>query len=145
VALLRPNNVKPDAMAVVDIDPGSPDDCRTVHQVELTHPGDELHHFGWNVWSSMLCPLTGHPFTERRYLIVPGIRSSRLYIIDTKPDATQAKIVKVIEPEELLRSSGPGIARRANSRPSRPPWCLPSRPIRTSCRRRSSRSRRCPR
>ena len=106
VALLRPDKLKPDAMAVVDIDPGSPDFCKTVHQVELTHPGDELHHFGWNACSSMLCPLTGHPFTERRYLIVPGIRSSRLYIIDTKPDATQAKIVKVIEPEELLRKTG---------------------------------------
>ena len=22
----------------------------------MTHPGDELHHFGWNACSSMLCP-----------------------------------------------------------------------------------------
>ena len=25
-------------------------------------------------------PLTGHAFVERRYLIIPGIRSSRIYL-----------------------------------------------------------------
>jgi len=77
-----------------------------VHTVELSAVGDELHHFGWNACSSMLCPTNGHPFTERRYLIVPGMRSSRLYIVDTKPDPTQARLVKVIEPEEMIRKTG---------------------------------------
>jgi selenium-binding protein 1 len=54
----------------------------------------------------MLCPTNGHPFTERRYLIVPGMRSSRLYIVDTKPDPTQSRLVKVIEPEEMIRKTG---------------------------------------
>jgi selenium-binding protein 1 len=53
----------------------------------------------------MLCPLTSHPHVERRYLVVPGMRSSRIYIIDTKPDPTHAKIVKVIEPEEVLKKT----------------------------------------
>ena len=106
VALLRPDKRAPDAVAVVDTKPGSTTYGKTVHTVELTNIGDELHHFGWNACSSMLCPMNGHPFTERRYLIVPGMRSSRLYIIDTKPGATQAKIVKVIEPEELVRKTG---------------------------------------
>ena len=105
VALLRPDKTKPDAMAVVDTRPGSKTYGRTVHKIELTNLGDELHHFGWNACSSMLCPMNGHPFTERRYLIVPGMRSSRLYIIDTKPEPKQAKIVKVIEPEELIRKT----------------------------------------
>lgn len=43
---------------------------------------------------------------ERRYLIVPGIRSSRLYIVDTKPDARQPRIVKVIEPETVAQRAG---------------------------------------
>jgi selenium-binding protein 1 len=106
VALLRPGRDRPDAIAVVDLEPGSATYGRPVHTVELSHPGDELHHFGWNACSSMLCPTNGHPFTERRYLIVPGMRSSRLYIIDTKPDPRQARIVKVIEPEELVRKTG---------------------------------------
>ena len=106
VALLRPDKKKPDAIAVVDTKPGSATYGRAVHTVELTGLCDELHHFGWNACSSMLCPMNGHPFTERRYLIVPGMRSSRLYIIDTKPEPTQAKIVKVIEPDELMRKTG---------------------------------------
>jgi len=106
VALLCPDRSKGDAIGVIDLDPASPHYRRLVHSVELPHKGDELHHYGWNACSSMLCPTSGHPFSERRYLIVPGIRSSRLYIIDTKPDPRQAKIVKIIEPDELMRKTG---------------------------------------
>jgi len=106
VALLRPDRNKPDALAVVDVAPDSKTYGRAVHKVELSQPGDELHHFGWNACSSMLCPMTGHPFVERRYLIVPGMRSSRLYIIDTRPEPTKASIIKVIEPDELMRKTG---------------------------------------
>ncbi len=69
----------------------------------MPNKGDEFHHFGWNACSSALSPLAGHAFLERRYLIVPGMRSSRLYVIDTKPDPTGAKIHKIIEPEEDRR------------------------------------------
>ena len=68
--------------------------------------GDELHHFGWNACSSMLCPNAPHPHVERRYLIVPGLRSSRIYVIDTKPDPTKPTIVKTIEPEEIAERAG---------------------------------------
>src|SRR6185437_2309680 len=60
VALLRPDKTKPDAIAVGDIEPGSKTYGRAVHKVELTHLGDELHHYGWNACSSMLCPMNGH-------------------------------------------------------------------------------------
>ncbi len=106
VVMLCPDKSKSDAVAVVDVDPGSPSYGEIVHQVTLPYKGDELHHFGWNACSSMLCPLSAHPFTERRYLIVPGIRSSRIHIIDTKPDPLHAKVVKVIEAEELMRKTG---------------------------------------
>ena len=72
----------------------------------MPNKGDEFHHFGWNACSSSLSPLTGHAFLERRYLIIPGLRSSRIYVIDTKPDPTQAKIHKIIEPEEVFRKTG---------------------------------------
>lgn len=74
--------------------------------VTMPYTGDEFHHFGWNACSSSLSPLTGHAFLERRYLIIPGIRSSRIYVIDTKPHPTQAKIYKIIEPEEVFRKTG---------------------------------------
>jgi selenium-binding protein 1 len=43
---------------------------------------------------------------ERRYLVVPGLRSSRIHIVDTKPDPRNPKIVKVIEPETLAKRTG---------------------------------------
>ena len=106
VALLCPDGRRGDAIGVVDADPASPSFSQLVHLVELPNHGDELHHFGWNACSAMLDPMGGHPFVKRRYLIVPGLRSSRLYIIDTKPDPRQARIVKTIEPEEIIAKTG---------------------------------------
>src|SRR6266566_2750932 len=91
-----------DALVVVDVDPGSPKYREVVGRVEMPKAGDELHHFGWNACSSALCPYAPHPHVERRYLVVPGLRSSRIHIIDTKPDPRQPKIVRVIEPEEVF-------------------------------------------
>ena len=81
---------RPDAIVVVDVDPDLLQlTARRIGEVEMTNAGDELHHFGWNACSSMLCPNAAHPHVERRYLIVPALGSSRIYIIDTKPDPTQ--------------------------------------------------------
>jgi selenium-binding protein 1 len=77
-----------------------------VGRVDMPHRGDELHHFGWNACSSCLCPYSPHSHMERRYLVVPGMRSSRIHIIDTKPDPRNPKIVKVVEPETVMRRSG---------------------------------------
>ena len=104
--LLSPDFSKPDALAVIDVKPGSPTYSQVVHTVVMPNKGDEFHHFGWNACSSALSPLTGHAFLERRYLIIPGMRSSRIYIVDTKPDPTKAKIHKIIEPEEIFRKTG---------------------------------------
>src|SRR5713101_1748234 len=97
---------KPDALCVVDVDPGSPSYSKVVGRVEMPDSGNELHHFGWNACSSALCPYSPHPHVERRYLLVPGLRSSRIHVIDTKPDARAPKIVKVIEAEEIATRAG---------------------------------------
>ena len=68
--------------------------------------GDELHHFGWNACSSALCPWAPHPHVERRYLLVPGLRSSRIHVVDVKEDPRAPKVVKVIEAEEIARKAG---------------------------------------
>ncbi len=105
-ALNPPGSQNNDAIIVVDLDPESSDFGQEVGRCTLTNLGDELHHFGWNACSSALCPYAPHPHIERRYLIVPGIRSSRLYVIDTKPNPRQPKIVRTIEPEELAERTG---------------------------------------
>jgi len=107
VALLNPKqDGRPDGMAVVDVDPTSASYGRLVGRLDMPNAGDELHHFGWNACSSALCPYAPHPHTERRYLITPGLRSSRIYVIDTKPDPRQPKIIKVIEPAEVANRAG---------------------------------------
>jgi methanethiol oxidase len=105
-ALLSPDASRPDALAVVDVDPGSKTYGSVLHRLDMPHRGDEFHHFGWNACSSALSPMSGHAFLKRRYLVMPGIRSSRIYIVDTQPDPTRPTIAKVIEPEEVLRKTG---------------------------------------
>ena len=107
IALLNPTHTgRPDAIGVVDVDPSSRSFAKLVSTVEMPNAGDELHHFGWNACSSCLCPYNPHPHVERRYLVVPGIRSSRIHIIDTKPEPRKPKIVKIIEPETLADRAG---------------------------------------
>ncbi|MEX2260872.1 MAG: selenium-binding family protein [Bryobacteraceae bacterium] len=107
VAMLNPSrDGNPDALAVVDVDPQSKKYGQITGQVNMPNAGDELHHFGWNACSSCLCPYSPHPHMERRYLIVPGLRSSRIHVLDTKPDPRNPKIVKVIEPETMVERTG---------------------------------------
>jgi methanethiol oxidase len=104
--MLSPDFSRPDALAVVDVDPSSKHYGKVVHSVFMPNKGDEFHHFGWNACSSALYPLSGHAFLERRYLIIPGIRSSRIYVVDTKGGPRAAKLHKIIEPEEVFRKTG---------------------------------------
>jgi len=97
---------RPDALCVIDLDPNSRNCGQIVDRVEMPNVGDELHHFGWNACSSALCPFAPHPHIERRYLVVPGLRSSRIHIVDTKPNGGRRHIVKVIEPAELASRTG---------------------------------------
>jgi selenium-binding protein 1 len=107
VALLNVgDDGKNDAIGVIDLDPSSSEYGRLVGQTDFLRGDNELHHFGWNACSACLCPQAPHPHMERRYLIVPGIGSSRIYILDTKPNPRQPKIVKVIEPEEFTSKTG---------------------------------------
>ncbi len=106
VAAFDPDRKVPDAIAVVDVDPGSSSYSKIVGTTEMPNAGDELHHFGWNACSSCLCPNAPHPHVERRYLVVPGLRSSRIHILDTKPDPRKPSIVKVIEPAEVAERAG---------------------------------------
>jgi methanethiol oxidase len=97
---------KPDAIAVVDVDQDSSAYGSVVGVTELTSLGDELHHFGWNACSSALCPGGGHDHGDRRYLIVPGLRSSRVYVMDTREHPTAPQIVRVLDPGELGKRAG---------------------------------------
>jgi selenium-binding protein 1 len=108
VAAYDPAGQAKDAIAVLDCDPASAGYGQVVGWSELPTAGNELHHFGWNACSSALCHQGhgGHGPLERRYLIVPGIRSSRIYVMDTKPDPRNPRVVREITAEELAAKAG---------------------------------------
>src|SRR5260370_20056870 len=106
VAAFDPTRQQPDTIATVDLDPSSSSYSRIVGTVEMPNPGDELHHFGWNACSSCLCPNAPHPHVERRYLVVPGLRSSRIHILDTKAGPRNPGIARVLEPAEIDDKTG---------------------------------------
>ncbi|MGH7446361.1 MAG: selenium-binding protein SBP56-related protein, partial [Longimicrobiales bacterium] len=108
VALVHPDPAAgiPDALGVIDCDPASSTFGQVTYRMDLPHAGDELHHYGWNACSASLCPYAPHPHIRRRYLVLPGLRSSRIYIIDTEPDPGRPHIVRTIEPEDLAAKTG---------------------------------------
>ena len=144
VAAYDPAGKAKDAITAIDTDPSSPGYGKVVGWSELPHAGNELHHFGWNACSSALCH-TGHgdhgghrEQLERRYLIVPGLRSSRTYVLDTQPDPRNPRVVRTIEAEELAAKAGysrphtlhcgpaPSSCRRSaapTATTARPGWC----------------------
>jgi selenium-binding protein 1 len=89
----------PDFLATIDLDPASAKFGQVIHRLPMPRAGDELHHFGWNACGSC------HGTRERRYLIVPGLVSSRIHIIDTV-NSRQPKLHKVIEPTEIIEKTG---------------------------------------
>ncbi len=85
----------PDSLAVLDAESGE-----VVHETPMPNIGDELHHFGWNRCSSAC-----HG-PDRSHLIVPGFRSSRIYVLDVAGDPRRPRIEKVIEPAEVAEKTG---------------------------------------
>ena len=91
---------RPDFIAVVDVDSGSSSFGQIVYRTEMPNVGDELHHFGWNACSSAC-----HSQLRRDTMIVPGMRSSRLHIVDVS-DPRAPRIRDVIEGEEVREKLG---------------------------------------
>jgi len=98
---------RPDALTVVDVDEASDSYGQVVGWQDTPGRGDELHHFGWNACSSALMH-EGHDMNglARRYLLVPGLRSSQIYVFDTHPDPAQPTLRKTIDADELAAKAG---------------------------------------
>lgn len=91
---------RPDYLATVDIDPKSAEYSQVVHRLEMPQAGDELHHFGWNFCSSC----HGHPTRTRRFLVLPGLTSGRIHVVDVI-DPRAPKLHKMIAAEEVARKT----------------------------------------
>jgi selenium-binding protein 1 len=92
---------KPDYLAVVDVEPGSKSYGTVVHRVPMPSIGDELHHYGWNMCSSCY----GHADACRRYLVVPGLTSGNIHVIDAA-QARAPKMHRVIKGKNIAAKTG---------------------------------------
>lgn len=84
----------PDYLATVDLDPQSKTYSQVVGRLPMPEAGDELHHYGWNACSSC------HGERHRRYLIVPGLGSGNIHVIDAA-DPRRLVLHKTITGKEV--------------------------------------------
>ena len=91
---------RPDFIAVIDVDPSSPQYGQIVQRTDMPNVGDELHHFGWNACSSAC-----HSQLSRDTLVVPGFRSSRIHLLDVS-DPRSPRVRDVIEPAQIIEKTG---------------------------------------
>ena len=105
VALAADGDGRHDGIGVVDTTPGSPTLGQLVGRVDFPHGGNEVRHFGWSACRSDASPSTTTA-AEHRYLVVPGADSSRIHVVDTRPDPRSPRLVRVIEREEVVRKTG---------------------------------------
>lgn len=87
----------PDYLATVDVDPKSPQYSQVIHRLPMPYLKDELHHSGWNTCSSCF----GDSTKSRNKLILPGLISSRIYVVDVGSEPRAPKLHKVIEASEI--------------------------------------------
>ncbi|MEC7211168.1 MAG: selenium-binding protein SBP56-related protein, partial [Pseudomonadota bacterium] len=88
---------KPDYLCTIDADPDSPTYSEVIHRLEMPGIGDELHHMGWNACSSCFDDSS----MTRSYLLVPGVRSSNIHIVDTATDPRAPRLHKIIEGSDI--------------------------------------------
>jgi methanethiol oxidase len=96
--LVGTTSTLPDYMATVDVDPDSATYSQVVGRLSMPTAGDELHHYGWNACSSC------HGEGGRRYLVVPGLGSGNIYVLDAAVP-NNLKLHKTISGEKIARET----------------------------------------
>ncbi|KAK1256806.1 Selenium-binding protein 1 [Acorus gramineus] len=112
---------KPDYLATIDLDPNSPTYSKVIHRLPMPYVSDELHHSGWNSCSSC----HGDPSAVRRFLVLPSLLSSRIYVIDTEKNPRAPQLHKVVKPADIEQKTGLAFPHTSH--------CLASGEIMVSC------------
>jgi selenium-binding protein 1 len=94
---------RPDALGVIDTNPSSSRYGQLIARVEFPHGDNGLYHVGWRGAGSHVGSSAPNATAEGRYLVIPCMRSSRVYVLDTQPDPRCPRLVTVIEAEESMR------------------------------------------
>ena len=96
VALASARPDRADAIAVVDVGATGPAGGRVVGVTTLPGGGNELRRLGWSTVDG----------AAPRRLLAPGLRSSRIHVLDCDGDPRRPALVRVIAPEELAQRAG---------------------------------------
>nr|ABS87600.1 selenium binding protein [Dunaliella viridis] len=118
VPAIVPDASRPDYLCTVDVNPESKTYCSVIHRCPVPHKGDELHHSGWNACSSCF----GESGRTRSMIVLPGLKSGRVYGFDTLTDPRAPRLAKMFEGLKDLNLSTPHTTH-----------CLPSGEIMISC------------
>lgn len=92
---------KPDYLATIDVDEDSPSFGQVIARTHMPIVGDELHHMGWNACSSC----HSDSGMARKYLIIPGVRTTNFYIVDTATDPRNPTLFKTIDGAEIKKKT----------------------------------------
>ncbi|MBY8976691.1 selenium-binding family protein [Rhodobacteraceae bacterium NNCM2] len=87
----------PDYLATIDCNPRSKNYSKVIHRLEMPGIGDELHHMGWNACSSC----HGDADMSRQFLILPGVRTTNLHIVDTATNPKAPKLHMIVSGDEI--------------------------------------------
>ena len=96
---------KPDHLCTIDADPDSPTYSKVIHRLGMPGIGDELHHMGRNACSCCF----GDSSMTRSHLLVPGVRSSNIHVVDTATDPRTSPA----QGDRRCRDQGQGGPQRA--------------------------------
>ncbi|KAK4876637.1 hypothetical protein RN001_009143 [Aquatica leii] len=99
----NPLNGKSDFLGTIDVDPNSPTYCKMIHKTYTEYPDDQLHHFGWNVCSSCYRDRSCRHPCIRDKLVLPGLESKRVYIMDTGKNSRAPEMYKIIDATEISK------------------------------------------
>ncbi|XP_067328436.1 methanethiol oxidase-like [Anolis sagrei] len=106
LCVLTPSESRhPNYLATVDVDPESPCYCKVIHRLSMPYLDDELYRSGWNTSSISF----GDTSKERNCLILPCLKSGRVYVVDTGSDPCAPSLCKIIGTREIIKKANLGF------------------------------------
>uniref|UniRef100_A0A8C9G1W4 Methanethiol oxidase n=1 Tax=Pavo cristatus TaxID=9049 RepID=A0A8C9G1W4_PAVCR len=85
---------QPDFLATIDLNPRSPYYCQVIHRLPMPNLKDELHCSGWSAGNTgSIC--FDNITTKKNKLILPGLISSRIYVVDVGTQCRAPTVCKV--------------------------------------------------
>ncbi|XP_031463983.1 uncharacterized protein LOC116238441 isoform X1 [Phasianus colchicus] len=108
---------QPDFLATIDLNPRSPYYCQVIHRLPVPNLKDELHCSGWSTdRSSSIC--FDNITTKKNKLILPGLISSRIYVVDVGTQCRAPTVCKMIEPVDVFWKCNKGHLSVVHSLPN---------------------------